>query len=202
MPLKQKEENVMGNLYNNYLFIAIESYPYELEKAVEALNYALAYEPDNVKALCLMARVYSEQLSDYETAKVYYEKALASNMGIREIYPDYIRLLINNEDFDEAEKLIDFAFTIKGVGKANIFLAQATLYEATLEFEKAVTALNEAKMYGLNNDFYNYIDNEISRVNKKNKMQKNKAFEEKKTPEKEVKKVDKGWFKNRLNNLL
>lgn len=192
----------MGNLYNNYLFIAIECYPYELEKAVEALNYALAYEPDNAKALCLMAKVYSEQLADYETAKGYYEKALASNMDMREIYPDYIRLLINNEDFDEAQKLIEFAFTIKGIGKANIFLTQATLYEATLEFEKAITALNEAKIYGLNNDFYNYIDNEISRVNKKIRMQKRNTSEEKKTPEKEVEKVEKGWFKNRLNNLL
>jgi len=87
-----------NNTYNNYLFRAIEAYPYELEKAIEALNYALSYEPENVKALCLMAKVYAGQLGDYKTAKAYYEKALVNGLDIPEVYPDYIRLLINNDD--------------------------------------------------------------------------------------------------------
>ena len=35
------------NLNNLYVFRALEAYPYELEKAVEALNYALSQDPEN-----------------------------------------------------------------------------------------------------------------------------------------------------------
>ena len=59
-----------NNLHNNYLYRALEAYPWELEKAIEALNYALSYDPENVQALCLMAKVMSEQLGENEQAKV------------------------------------------------------------------------------------------------------------------------------------
>ena len=35
------------------------------------------------------------------------------------------------EDFEEAQKLIDFAKTVKGIDKAGMELAQALLFEAT-----------------------------------------------------------------------
>ena len=190
------------NLYNNYLFKAIENYPYELEKAIEALNYALSYNPKSVKALCLMARIQNEQLGDYELAKEYYEKALMNRLDIPDVYPDYIRLLINNEDYEEAQKLIDFARQIKGIDKAGIELTQASLFEANLEFDKARKSLNDAKLLGMNNDFINYVDEVISRVNKKLKIQNkiNREAENKKTET--VDKPETSWFRNRLNNLL
>jgi len=190
------------NLYNNYLFRAIENYPYELEKTIEALNYALSYNPKSVKALCLMARIQSEQLGDYELAKEYYEKALMSRLDIPEVYPDYIRLLINNEDYEEAQKLIDFARQVKGIDKAGIELTQAYLFEALLEFDNAEKALNDAKLFALNNDFISYVDEVISRVNKKRKLQNklNREAESKK-PE-SIAKPETSWFRNRLNNLL
>ncbi|MCP5064756.1 MAG: tetratricopeptide repeat protein [Ignavibacteriae bacterium] len=191
-----------NNLHNNYLFKAIDSYPYDLEKAVEALNYALAYDPENVKALCLMAQVYNEQLGDHEKAKEYYAKALASRMDIPEVYPDYIRLLVNNDDFEEAQKLIDFALTVKGIDKASIMLNQAYMFEAQREFEKAEEALNEAKMFGLNNNFIDYVDEVLSRVTKKRKEANNKERKSELAQKKAVKEPEKNWFSNRLNNLL
>lgn len=89
----------MGTM-NLYLFKAIQAYPWELEKAVEALNYALSYEPENAKALSLMGKVYAEQLGDYETAKEYFEKALVSDLESADTCPDYIRTLLANEDFE------------------------------------------------------------------------------------------------------
>lgn len=190
------------NLHNSYLFRAIEAYPWELEKAMEALNYALSYDPTNVKALCLMAKVQTEQFGDYEVAKEYYEKALASRLDIPEVYPDYIRLLVNKEDFEEAQKLIDFARTVKSIDKAGIELCQGYLFEATHEFDKAENALNEAKQFALNNEFISYVDEVISRVIKKRQHQNNKAREIENTQKKEVEETDKNWFRNRLNNLL
>ncbi len=191
-----------NNLHNNYLFKAIDAYPYDLEKAVEALNYALAYDPENVKALCLMAQVYNEQLGDYEKAKEYYAKALASRMDIPEVYTDYTRLLVNNDDFKEAQKLIDFALTVKGIDKAGIMLNQAYLFEAQREFEKAEEALNKSKMFGLNNNFIDYVDEVLSRVTKKRKEANNKERKSELAQKKAVKEPEKNWFSNRLNNLL
>jgi len=190
-----------NNLNNNYLFRAIEAYPYQLEVAVEALNYALAYEPNNVKALCLMAKVQYEQLSNYEIAKEYYNQAITSNMYNPDIYPDYIRLLVNNGAYTEAEKLIDFALDFKGTKKANVLLAQASLLEATQAYDKAIEVLEEAKIVALNNEFLNYVDAEISRVVQKRKIQnsKNRAKEPVKKQEDKPKT---NWFQNRLNNLL
>ena len=129
------------NTHNLYLFKAMEAYPWELEKAVEALQYALSYEPENVTALCLMAKVHAEQLSDYETAKSYFEKAVASDISVPKIYPDYIRTLLQNHDFDEAQKLIDFAMTVKAVDKGGLYLLQGQLFENLQAFEKAEEAL-------------------------------------------------------------
>lgn len=191
-----------NNLHNNYLFRAIEAYPYELEKAIEALNYALSYSPTSVQALCLMAKVQSEQLGDYELAKEYYEKALMSHLDIPEVYPDYIRLLINNEDYEEAQKLIAFARQVKGIDKAGIELTQASLFEANLEFDKAEKALNDAKLLGMNNDFINYVDETISRVNKKRKVLNKINREAEKEKTEVIEKPETSWFRNRLNNLL
>lgn len=192
-----------NNIHNTYLFRAIEAYPYELERAIEALNYALSYEPDNVKALCLMARVHNEQLGDKETAKEFYQKAIASNIDNPDIYPDYIRLLVNNGDYAEAETLIEFAMRFEGTAKANIKLVQASLFEAIQEFDKAEVALQEAKMIALNNDFLSYVDDVISRVVKKrNIFNKKKRENETVLKKEETVKTDNNWFRNRLNNLL
>ena len=41
-----------------------------------------------------MARVYAEQLSDYETAKEYYVEALSENVNAHYIYPYYVQNII------------------------------------------------------------------------------------------------------------
>jgi tetratricopeptide (TPR) repeat protein len=188
---------------NIYLSRAIEAYPYELAKAVEALNFALSYEPNNVKALCLMAKVQSEQFGDYKTAKTYYEHVLAVDINYPDVYPDFIRFLVNGHDFIEAQKLIDFAITIKGIDKAGVQLSQGYLYEALGEFEKAEEALKAAKMFGLNNEFDYFVDEVITRVSKKRKIQNNKNRVKETVEKKEVEKTDNSnWFKNRFNNLL
>ena len=193
----------MGNILQNiHLFRAIEAYPWELEKAVEALHYALSYDPENAKALHLMAKVYAEQLGDYETAKTYFESALASRLDLTDIYPDYIRLLTNNEDFEEAQKVIDFAKTVKGIDKAGIALAQGQLFESMAQFEDAERALKEAKQLALNDDFISFVENVLCRVKKKRKAQANENRILENQAQKETEAQPKSWFQNRLNNFL
>lgn len=88
----------------------------------------------------------------------------------------------DNEDFNEAQKLIDFALTVKGIDKGSIWCKQGQLYEIKLKHKKAIKALKTAKQFGFNNDFISYIDTEISR--NKSKIKSNKKPSKSKTKKK------------------
>jgi len=189
-----------SNIANLYVFKALEAYPWELAKAVESLNYALSYEPENVRALCLMAKVHSEQLGDNEAAKNLYERALTVRLDIPQVYPEYIQLLLENEDFTEAQKLIDFAGTVKGIDKGGIKVLQAQLFEINGTFEAAEKVLKEAQDLGLNADFIIFVDGELERVTKKRERQ-NRNQKEDSLKEVKAETVSNKWM-HRLNGLL
>ncbi|MDH7447740.1 tetratricopeptide repeat protein [Aquimarina sp. 2201CG14-23] len=167
----------MGNLLDKYLFQALDAYPYNLEEAVESLNYALSYDEKNPIALCLMGQIYAENLRNYETAKEYYQQALAEDMYSLDVYPKYINVLLWNEDYEEAEKLIDFALTLKGTDKAVLYLKKGILYEQKKEYKKALKVLKTAKEHTYNNYFISDIEGDEKRI--KDKMPKKKKKENK-----------------------
>ncbi|NER17358.1 tetratricopeptide repeat protein [Spongiivirga citrea] len=158
----------MENLIHNpYLFKALAAYPYDLEETMEALNYALSYDDQNVQALCLLGKVYAYHLNEYEQAKSCFEKAMASNLEIPSIYPDYLYTLIRNEDLKEAQRLLDFAMKIKGVDKVYLMLIQGQLFEVQKQFKLALVQFKKTKKSALNNNFKRFVNDEISRVKEK-----------------------------------
>ncbi|RNC88098.1 MAG: hypothetical protein ED556_02610 [Winogradskyella sp.] len=169
-------------LVNNYIFKALDAYPYELEEAIEALNYALSYDEKNTMALCLMGRIYAETLHDYEKAKTVYSEALTENVNAFHIYPHYINLLLWNEDYEEAERFIDFALTVKGSDKAVLYYKKAIFYEQQTRYKEALLQLKLAKRYTYNGSFMSDISAAKSRI--KDKMP------QKKTAKKKTKKAD------------
>ncbi|UZO80149.1 hypothetical protein NBT05_14480 [Aquimarina sp. ERC-38] len=163
----------MSNLLDKYIFQALDAYPYNLEEAVESLSYALSYNQNNVIALGLMGQIYAEQLKNFEVAKEYYQQALAQDLHALDIYSKYINVLIWNEDYGEAKKLINFAITIKGIDKAMIYLKKAILYEYKAKYKKALKIIKLAKKNTYNNQFLEEIKEEETRI--KNKIaEKNK----------------------------
>jgi len=169
----------MGNLIDKYLFQALDSYPYELETTVESLNYALSYDPKNTTALCLMGRLHAEVLSDYEAAKEYFQQALAENIYAVEVYIHYASVLLCNEDYKEAEKLLDYSLTIKGSDKAVLYAMKAIMYEHLTAYKKALKCLKEAKVHAYNNCYTEGIKREETRI--KDKMPKKKMVSKKKS---------------------
>jgi len=131
---------------DKYLFQALDNYPYWLEGTIESLDYALSYDDKNTTALCLYGRIHAEQLQDYEGAKNYFQQAISIDIHALEVYPHYIETLLLNEDFEEAQKLIDFALTIKGVKKVEIKLKLVSLFERQLAFKKALKLLKKVKL--------------------------------------------------------
>jgi tetratricopeptide (TPR) repeat protein len=167
---------------DKYLFQALDSYPYSLEETIESLDYALSYDDKNTMVLCLYGQVFSDQLMKYEEAKEYFQKALTINIHALEVYPFYIHTLILNEDYEEAMKLIDFALTVKGINKTEIFLKKVTLLESQQEFKKALKALEKVKISTVSNSYDYIIEETEKRLNKKlnGDSKKDKAIKKKK----------------------
>ena len=159
---------------DKYLFQALDNYPYSLEETIESLDYAFSYDAKNTMVLCLYGRIQAEQLWNYEEAKNYFQEALAINIHALEVYPYYLQTLILNEDYEEVQKLIDFALTIKGINKSEIYIKKAILFEAQLRFKDALTAIKNAKLYTLQFAFESDIMEVEKRIKSKIDLLKNK----------------------------
>lgn len=173
---------------DKYLFQALDNYPFWLEGTIESLDYAFSYDSKNTMILCLYGRIQAEQLLNYEEAKVYFQEALSINIHALEVYPYYLQTLILNEDYEEAQKLIDFALTIKGISKAMIFVKKAILLEVQHKFKEALKEIKQAKLYSIQHDY----DSGISEVEKRIKdkvalLEKKKPKEKKKNSKKKSK---------------
>jgi tetratricopeptide (TPR) repeat protein len=163
----------MGTLINNYVFKALENYPYDLEEVMEALNYALSYDDKNTMALTLMGKVYAEKLYKYEEAILYFKEALAENINAFEVYTPYINTLLWNEDYKVAKDFIDFALTVKGSDKALLYLKKAILCEQKKQYKKALTFIKLAKENTCNSEFMESINEEKTRIKGKISKKKN-----------------------------
>jgi len=173
---------------DKYVFQALDNYPYSLEETIESLDYAFSYDGKNTMVLCLYGRIQAEQLLNYEEAKNYFQEALAINIHALEVYPFYLQTLILNEDFEEAQKLIDFALTIKGINKAEIFVKKAILLEVQMEFKKALKEIKSAKLHSINytseseiSEAEKRIKGKMDLVKKKKKPKKFKKDSKKKS---------------------
>jgi len=175
----------MRTLVNNYIFKALDAYPYDLEEAMEALNYALSYDEKNVIALTLLGRIYAEALKDFEKSKTCFEEALTEYITAFGVYPHYINVLLWNEDTKEAEKLIDFGLTVKGSNKALLYVKKANLFEQLKRYKAALKQLKKAKKHSYNNEFICIINAEKERI--KGKMPKKNQNKNKKKQKKKIK---------------
>lgn len=132
---------------SKYYFEALDFYPYNLAECMEALNYALSYEPEDANSLCLMGRVYYEQLKNYEMAKCYFEQAMLHDVTNTNTPQYYINCLINNDDLDEAEKLIDYSLRLKGIEKSILYYYRSQISEKRGSYFNAMKFLKEGEKF-------------------------------------------------------
>jgi len=155
---------------DKYLVKALDAYPYNLEEAIESLDYALSGDNNNAATLCLYGRVYAEQLQDYSMAKTYFQDALAADIKAVFVYPYFIQLQIDFDEDDEAQKLIDFALTIKGIDKPFIISKLIMLKEKMAQFKEAKQCIAKLKSIVLNDDYQVFIDKAEARIKAKKKV--------------------------------
>lgn len=150
---------------------------------LEALNYALSYDPEDADSLCLMGRIYSEMLNDYEKAKLYFEEAMQCDVTNLNIPKYYIKYLLDNEDLQEAEKLINYSLKIKGIDKSILWFYRALLSEIRGSFANALKFLKEAKQFSYNKEMLEFIKDREQFVKSKmpKKLTKKSAKKKKET---------------------
>ena len=155
---------------DKYLVKALDAYPYNLQEAIESLNYALSGDNNNAATLCLYGRVYAEQLHDYAMAKTYFQEALAADIHSVTVYPYFIQLSIDFDEDKEAEKLIDFALTVKGIDKPLILSKLILLKEKQMLYKEVKHNIKKLKSIVLNDDYQHFIDKTEARIKEKKKV--------------------------------
>ncbi|MCW3160882.1 tetratricopeptide repeat protein [Chryseobacterium oryctis] len=163
---------------NKYYFEALDNYPYSLPDCLEALNYALSYDPEDADSLCLMGRIYSEMLIDYEKAKLYFEEAMMYDVNNLNTPQYYIKCLLDNEDFQEAEKLICYSLKIKGIDKSTLWFYRSLLSEKRGSLVNALKFLDESAKYCFTEYSLNVVKDRKKFI--KSKMPKKKQNKKKK----------------------
>ena len=158
------------NTIDKYLGQALDSYPHWLESTIESLEFALAHDENNTSALCLYARVQSEQFMNYDVAISYFEQALAIDIKALQIYPFFIKTLILNEDYMEAEKLIAFSLKLKGTNKVEVLLNRMKLLEIQKEFKAAMEVLKDIQMLITDFEYNTDIEEAEKRIKLKIKL--------------------------------
>lgn len=158
------------NSVNKYVLQALDNYPCYLEDTVESLAYALSYDESNTMALCLMGRVYSEQLLDYEQAKKYFQEALSHNVHALEVYPYFIQTLIDMGDYDAAKKTIKYALALPGMSLTAIWIKKVLLKEKLKKYKKALRILKMAKLDNLSGELSTTLKSIEDRIKAKQEL--------------------------------
>lgn len=164
-------------LADQYYLRALEDYEYNLEDAVENLNYALSYNDEHSGANHLMGKLYMEQFQKYELAEEYFELAMASDPCNLNTCESFIWLMIKTQKFKEALKLIKYTYTLKGVNVSMFLRTEALVYEQIKEFDKAKKLLKISMEESYDSNYIVFLKDELKRVKSKKRKRKKKNLE-------------------------
>jgi tetratricopeptide (TPR) repeat protein len=162
------------NITETYYLKALAHFPLELEECIENLNYALSYDGDYAPALCLMGRIYTDEVKNYTVAMEYYNKALASDLTYPETFIHYSKLLLTLERLEELSTLLDTAFKVPGIDKSTLYHTKALGREQEGKFEEALEFFHKALRFSFNGEMDEFLSSEIKRIEGKQKKLKRK----------------------------
>ena len=150
----------------------------------EALNYALSYDENHGASLCLLGKIYAKKLFLYDKAYECFDKLIAAQMNYVEAYPLYIKYLIWGGEIQRAEKLIEFAFSIKAIDVSQLFWLSSYIEDTKGNYKKSLKFLKKAKTVIYNECYFSFMENEERRIKKKIKLLKPKKKKAKKRKKK------------------
>lgn len=140
------------------------------EEACESLNYALSYDENHCATLCFLGKIYAEHFSDYKKAFECFDKVISIDNTFLEVYSLYAKYLIWLDQIERAQKLINYAFTLKGIDKSEMYWLSAYTLETKGKYKIALQLLKKAKLESYNESNTYFLKDEIKRVKSKIKL--------------------------------
>lgn len=171
------------NLADKYFIQAFDNYGFNMDEAIEALNYALSHDSEHSGAHFLLGRMNMEYLQNFELSEYHFQMALVNGPSPR-VYVYYSLLLIKLKEYKKARKIIDHAKTIKGANEAALYHREALLLERTGNLQEAKELYGTAFDLAFEDDERVYLKAEVERI--KNRLDKKEKPEE--VPKKKKKK--------------
>lgn len=151
---------------------AIEGHHNDWEEVCESLNYALSYDKSHCASLCLLGDIYAKHLIDYEKAFDCFDKVIAYDNMYLEVYSLYGKYLIWSDEVERAQKLILFAFTLKGIDKSEMYWLSAYALETRGQYKLSLKMLKKAELENYNGNYTYFLKEERKRVKDKVRLVK------------------------------
>jgi len=154
-------------LSDQYYLKALDGYPCDLEASIEALNYALSYDPEHAPALCLVGKIFGHKMKDPERAFHQMELALLYDPSYLEAYYSYLYLLIQYGHLQRADIIMRKSMKVPGVDEPSILLLSAQSHERRGNHYIAKVTLEQAKHKTDCCEQMRYIDTTLKRLKTK-----------------------------------
>jgi tetratricopeptide (TPR) repeat protein len=153
---------------DKYYLKARDNYPYNLEEALEALDYGLSCDDTHAGLLTLQGNIYFKDLKQFSAAKDCFELAIFHDVLFVDTYYAYIEFALAMNNYKKAEKLITQALQVNGIEKARVLYLHALLFEKQDVYADAINQLKLAKQHCDSKESYSFLAGELERLQAKN----------------------------------
>ena len=168
-------------LSDQYYLKAADNLGYDIETSLEALNYALSYDPEHAPSHCLSGKICGQYLKSYDRAFHHLELAMLYDPYYPDSYCTYAWFLIQNGRFAKADRVLYKAIQVETVDKYSVFVISGLGHELKCNWYLATTAWKRARLLTATCDQINYVDTALKRVKvKQEKLQPKKKGKSKK----------------------
>lgn len=151
------------NVTESYFLKALSNYPKDIEKVIENLNQSLSSDYRHAPSLCLMGKVFAQEIKDYSLAEYYFKKALKADFNYAETHINYIKLLLIYGNLDLIDKQIEISKQVVGVNLCELYLVKAKALEMNRHFNEAIQNIE----YSLTLSCTEEIDKELEEFKKR-----------------------------------
>lgn len=158
-------------LADQYYLKALDDYDYNFTEVLENLNYALSYDADHAGANYLMGKLYMEQFQQFDLAEEHFVSSMSADPENLKTCESFAWLMIKTQRYEEALKLIAYTLGLKGALLPELLRLKALTYELMRDYGQARIVLLEAISESYDSRYIDFLEDEITRVEKKQGME-------------------------------
>lgn len=152
---------------DSYYLKALDNYPYNLEEALEALQYGLSANPEHPGLLTLQGRIFAYEMDSPAQAMESFSAAIAYDPGHKPAWYELGMLLLNKRQLKRATKVIEQATDQFGNHDRQFLYLRAYLSEIEGRYDDAIGLLESAKLNCYSTSNYDHYCDEIKRIRQK-----------------------------------